>query len=296
MERDVVFVGTGVMGSSMVRNLLRGGCRVHVFNRTPVKSEALKIDGATAYNSLEEALQGRSEVFLSVSDDVSVCDVVAVALQTMKAGGLIVDLSTIRPGTARDVAQRLLEKKIGFLDAPVSGGDIGARQATLTIMAGGTRDDFDRAEPYLRFLGKKIVHMGSSGAGQMTKAVNQVMVALSVAAMTEGLVLAKSSGLNVEQVLDVVRSGAAGSWSLENYAPRILRGELGPGFFAKHMLKDLRIALSEADEHEAILPVSSLVKELYMALCAHGGENLGNHALIALYDALMKESSSSLQV
>lgn len=295
MERDVVFVGTGVMGSAMVRNLLRGGCGVHVFNRTQAKSEALKADGAKACESLEAALRGGTTVFLSVSDDAAVCEIVEVALREMKAGGLIVDLSTVRPGTAWEVAQKLSERKIGFLDAPVSGGDIGARQGTLTIMVGGTKNDFNRAEPYLCLLGKKIVHMGASGNGQMTKAVNQIMVALSVAAMTEGLVLAKRSGLNVEQVLDVVRSGAAGSWSLDNYAPRILRGELGPGFFAKHMLKDLRIALSEADEREAILPVSSLVKELYMALCAQGGENLGNHALIALYDSLTKESLSCLR-
>jgi len=175
---------------------------------------------------------------------------------------------------------------IEFLDAPVSGGDVGARDGTLSIMVGGDEAQVAQADDVFKCLGTTIIHTGPVGNGQMTKCINQIAVGINVSAMTEALVLAKGAGLDLETTLKVISAGAAGSWCLDNYAPRILQGDLRPGFFAKHMLKDLRIALAEADSLETTLPISHLVKELYLALCAGGDAELGNHGLIRLYERI----------
>ena len=176
---------------------------------------------------------------------------------------------------------------MAYIDAPVSGGDVGAREGTLTIMAGGDQNHFDMAKPLFEAVGKNIFYTGESGTGQLTKCVNQVVVASTVAAMTEGLVFAKASGLNPGKTLEIISGGAAGSWSLDNYGPRVLRGDLAPGFDAKHMLKDIDFALEEARGLNVSLPGSECIRGLFDQLCKkmeQEGSVVGNHGLIRLYE------------
>lgn len=285
----VGFIGLGIMGTSMAKNLLKAGFSVSVFNRTPAKTAPLKELGAGVYDSPRKLATDVEVLCLSLTRGDAVQDVLfgdEGAAHTAKRGTLVIDLSTVAPREATSFSKQLLQRDVHFVDAPVTGGDVGAREGTLTIMVGGTVEDFLRAKQVLEVLGKRVVYVGGVGAGQLTKAVNQILVAGSVAAMTEGIAFARAAGLDLEKTLEVVASGAAGSWSLQNYAPRLLRGEYGPGFYAKDMLKDLRIALSEADALNLSLPVSQIIKELYVAFCNGEGKSLGNHALLRLYDTL----------
>lgn len=284
MKQKVGFIGLGIMGGAMARNLHRAGFPLRVFNRTPGKAGDL---AALEARSAAELARSSEIVCLSVTNGRALEEILfgaAGAAGAAAPGTLFIDFSTTAPADSRRIAARLTDAGLRFLDAPVSGGDVGARNATLTIMVGGREEDVAYAMGALEAVGKTIVHMGPHGAGQMTKAVNQVLVALSVAAMTEGLVLAKAFGLDLERTLQAVGAGAAGSWSLQNYAPRVLRGELGPGFYARDMLKDLRIASAEAAERNVSLPATSLVQGLYTEFCAGEGRDLGNHALIRLYE------------
>ena len=278
------FIGLGVMGVSMARNLGKRGFEVTVYNRSAEKTRALAAEGFAVASSTIELGNKVDALCLCVTDGTAVRDVLRGALSGEHSVRLVVDFSTISPTEAEQIAADVKLRGVSYLDAPVSGGDVGAREGTLTVMVGGEPSAFEIALPILEGVGKKIVHLGPVGAGQRTKCVNQIAVAIGVAAMTEAMVFARDSGLDVAQVVDVIGSGAAGSWALQNYAPRVLRGELGPGFYAKHMLKDLRIAGREAEGANTSLPVTGLVRELFTALCAGEGANLGNHALIALYD------------
>ncbi len=280
-------VGLGVMGESMARNLLKR-FPVMVFNRTRKRCESLRIEGAPVAGTVAELASECEAVCLSLSDDAAVSEIALGSgglVENLSVGSLVIDFSTISPRTTRSLATAFQEKGIEFLDAPVSGGDVGARAGTLTIMVGGKESSFERALPVFQAVGKKIVRMGESGSGQMMKAINQVAVALSVTAMTEALILAGRSGLSVEMALDVLRSGAAGSWSFDNYAPRVLAEDFRPGFSAKHMHKDLVIALSEAAGLGLTLPGTEMTEQLFAELCSNAREELGNHALIKRYGA-----------
>ena len=276
-------IGLGVMGSSMARNLAKGGYRVLACSRTQSKAEALQADGIIP-SSLRELASQCPVVVLSVTDGAAVEGLlfgengIANHLQT---NSLIIDTTTIAPGEAAGVAARCAELGIRFLDAPVTGGDVGARNATLTIMCGGTAESFQAAQPVLKLLGKKVVHVGESGAGQMMKAVNQVAIGLGIVAMTEALLLAESHGLDPAMALDILQGGAAGSWALSNYAPRLLAGDLKPGFDAAHMLKDLKIAL-EAASGRCDLPGLATAAALFEKLVATRS-GVGNHALMEAY-------------
>ena len=276
-------IGLGVMGSSMARNLARGGFRVLAFSRTQSKLEALKADGIIASSPRALASQC-SLVVLSVTDGTAVEDVLfgddGIANQ-LRPNSLIIDTTTIAPSEAANVAARCAELGLRFLDAPVTGGDVGARNATLTIMCGGSTESFAAAQPVLQLLGKKIVHVGESGSGQMMKAVNQVAIGLGIVAMTEALLLAESRGLNPSMALDILQGGAAGSWALSNYAPRLLAGDLKPGFDAAHMLKDLKIALQTASGR-CELPGLATTAALFEKLVATRS-GVGNHALMEAY-------------
>ena len=290
----VGFVGLGVMGTSMARNIRKAGIEVAVYNRSPDKSAALAAEGFATASSPRALAEQIDQLCVCVTDGAAVRDLLFGESGVVAAGArlrAIVDFSTISPSESEQIALNLKPFGIKYLDAPVSGGDVGARDGTLTVMVGGDTDAVESVMPVLSAIGRKIVHMGPVGAGQRTKCVNQIAVAIGVAAMTEAMVMARSSGLDVAQVLDVIGSGAAGSWAIQNYAPRVLKGELGPGFYAKHMLKDLRIAGREAETSNTSLPVTGLVRELYTALCAGEGAELGNHALITLYDRLLEETT-----
>lgn len=288
MAAKVGFIGLGIIGGAMAQNLLSAGVELHVYNRSPEKARALKQGGAHCWQCPAEVAAHAELLCLCLTDESAVEEVIfgeAGIEQTVRYNSLIIDFSTISPAAARSIAQRLKELKVQYLDAPVSGGDVGARDGTLTVMAGGESEAFERAREVLEIVGRRVVHTGGSGSGQLTKAVNQIVVGLTVAAMTEGLTFAAEAGLDVETTLRTISGGAAGSWTLENYAPRVLRGDLAPGFKARDMLKDLRIAVTEADRLELALPVLELVKSLYTGLCSRErskGE-LGNHALIELY-------------
>jgi len=290
MQSHVGFIGLGLMGRSMVSNLARSLDEVAVWNRTRERANTLEGENLYIASSAAEVAERSDVVFCCVSDDDAVKEVVTGEQGILSAESkpkIVVDCSTIAPESAIRLSNQLKKLSISFLDAPVSGGDVGARDGTLTFMVGGERDAFEKTEPYFDLMGEKIAFMGPSGSGQMTKAINQLIVALSVAAMTEGIVLAERAGLPLRETLAVVASGAAGSWTLDNYAPRVLKGDLKPGFSAVHMLKDLNIALSEADAVRTMLPASKMVRDLYLSFISNGGAELGNHGLIELYRKLL---------
>ncbi|MCB0344085.1 MAG: NAD(P)-dependent oxidoreductase [Bdellovibrionales bacterium] len=298
MAERIGFIGLGIMGGAMAENLLRAGFELFVHNRTAGKTSHLESEGAVVCDSPAAVAAEAQVVCLCLSNDSAVRSVIfgdGGIVQNLRYGSLIIDFSTISPGAAREFGSELSKSyKTAFIDAPVSGGDIGAKNATLSIMAGGASDDFERAKAVFEAVGRKATLTGPVGSGQLTKAVNQLVVAITVAAMTEGLMFADKAGLNLETTLEVISSGAAGSWTLDNYAPRVLAGDLKPGFHARNMLKDLRIAIREADDLGLPLPVSDLLKSLYTGLCAHERPDfeLGNHALIELYrNGLMTKSN-----
>lgn len=286
MGKHIGFIGLGIMGSSMAGNLLAKGFKLSVFNRSVEKAIPLVQRGASHAASAAQCARDCDVVLLNLSDGPVIKELLfgsANVADALRPDAVVVIFSTIAPKEAIQIADALQRKGIHCLDAPVSGGDIGAKNATLTIMVGGERRCFDELQDIFAAVGKKIAYMGAAGSGQMMKAINQIAVALSVAAMTESLVLAQGAGLEVPQALDILQSGAAGSWSMSNYAPRILSGDLKPGFFAKHMLKDLKIVLDESRALGISLPATNLMKELYQSLVDGPGAELGNHALIELY-------------
>jgi 3-hydroxyisobutyrate dehydrogenase len=283
LSSPIGVIGFGVMGASMARNLAKAGHTVLGHSRTPDKVKALEPDGITVSTPEDIASQCRV-VLLSLIDGRSVEGVLfgphGIAPR-MAAGSLIIDTTTIAPDEAKQLAQRCAGLGLRFVDAPVTGGDVGARNGTLAIMCGGSAEDFERALPVLNCIGKKILHMGPSGAGQSMKAVNQVAIGLGIVAMTESLLLAEKLGLPVSAALEVLQGGSAGSWALSNYAPRLLAGDLKPGFDASHMLKDLKIALKTASGM-CPMPGTETTTELFESLVSLR-PGLGNHALIEAY-------------
>ena len=286
--KRIGFIGLGIMGQGMAANLLKQDLTVTVWNRTPAACESLVTKGATHAECLSDLAEASDIVFVCVTNGAAVLDVLFSEhglLSGAHKPALVIDCSTIAPAEAMSIAERLAPDT-EYLDAPVSGGDTGAREGTLSIMVGGKKPVFEKALPYLMALGNTVSYTGPSGNGQRTKCVNQMMVALTVTAMTEGLAFAAQSGLDLQTTLDVVSAGAAGSWSLSNYAPRLLSGDRAPGFYAADMLKDLRIALQEASDLSLSVPGTALCAELYTALLSSGETELGNHALISLYERI----------
>ena len=288
MKPSIGFLGLGIMGGGMCQNLLRAGYPLTIWNRSPAKCAALASAGATIADSPACVAEQSDILFLCVTNE-AICQELlfnapASVLSAQQRPRTIIDTSTIAPTSAIAFAEQLATHDIAYLDAPVSGGDIGAKNGTLTIMVGGAETAFTEAAPILSAIGSTIIHTGVSGNGQKTKCINQIVVALNVAAMTEGLHLAEAAGLDLSTTLAAIGGGAAGSWSLENYAPRLLAGNFGPGFYARDMLKDLRYALQLAADKNCELPASLLVTELYEELVeSDSGSTLGNHALILRY-------------
>lgn len=277
------WIGTGVMGKSMCGHLIDAGYHATVFNRTPSKAESLIQQGAKLANSPRDVAMASDIIFSIVGFPEDVESVLLGeegAIGACKPGAIFVDMTTSRPSLAEQIAQQAIAHGAEAVDAPVSGGDLGARNATLSIMVGGDTDAVARVMPLFELMGKTIVHQGGPGRGQHTKMVNQTLIASGMVAVCEALLYASKAGLNIESVLKSVSSGAAGSWSLDNLAPRMLDGDFDPGFFVEHFIKDMKIALEEAAAMNLALPGLALAHQLYQAVTAQGHARDGTQALI----------------
>lgn len=284
----IAFVGTGVMGKSMAGHLLAAGHEVRVHTRTRAKAEPLLSAGARWADSPAEAADGADAALSMVGYPSDVAEVWRGPrgfLRVARPGQLLVDLTTSDPALARELAAEAAALGAEALDAPVSGGDRGAREATLSIMVGGSRAGFDRAQPVLGLLGRTIVLQGGPGAGQLCKLANQVAIASGMVAVCEALAFARATGLDPATVLESISGGAAGSWGLSNLAPRVLRGDFAPGFYVRHFTKDLGLALSAARASGVALPGLELAARLYAEVEKAGDGDLGTQALARLYFA-----------
>lgn len=295
-KAQIGFIGTGVMGRSMAGHLLAAGHRLCVHNRTREKAQSLLDKGAIWQNTAGDAAAQADFVITIVGFPQDVESVYLGEngiLERAKPGTIAIDMTTSSPNLAVQIHQQALSKGMAALDAPVSGGDIGAREARLSIMVGGDVDAFEKAKPVFEILGENIMLQGGAGAGQHAKMCNQIAIASGMTAVCEALAYAKKSGLNPRIVLKSIESGAAGSWALSNLAPRILQEDFAPGFFVKHFLKDMRIAIESAKTMRLNLPGLKLAKQLYEKLTASGGENDGTQALFKLYQTQMGTPSSA---
>ena len=277
------WIGTGVMGSSMCGHLIDAGFQTTVFNRSPQKTQALVAKGATLADSPQAVAQNSDVVFTIVGFP---CDVRQVILGSdgvlagSRPGMTIVDMTTSEPSLAVEIAEAAKAVGVDSIDAPVSGGDSGARNAALSIMIGGDAAAVERVQPLFERMGKTIVRQGGPGCGQHTKMVNQTLIASGMISICEALLYAHKAGLDIATVLKSVSSGAAGSWGLSNLAPRILDEDFDPGFFIEHFLKDMKIALDEAASRNLALPGLALGYQLYNAAAAQGHRRDGTQALI----------------
>jgi 3-hydroxyisobutyrate dehydrogenase len=283
---SIAFIGTGVMGRSMAGHLLRAGHPLHVYNRTPAKAQALLEAGAKWHDSAGGAAAAADVVItmLGFPTDVEQTyfgpeGVIARAAQ----GALLIDMTTSSPDLARRIAAAAGSRGQAALDAPVSGGDVGAKEARLVIMVGGDEAAFARARPLFDLMGKNIARLGPAGAGQHCKMANQIAVAVAMVSWVEALAYARKAGLDPNQVHASISGGAAGGWAMTNLAPRALAGNFAPGFYVKHILKDMRIALDSAAELKLDLPGLAVAKQLYDRVAAAGWEECGTQALYKLY-------------
>lgn len=286
----VGYIGMGIMGAAMAANLRKAGYELIVWNRTQAKCDALKQQGATvAASPAEVAAQGAQVIFTNVTDTP---DVEAVLLgedgvaSSAKAGAIVVDNSTINPVATKAIAARLAERGIIFFDAPVSGGDVGARNATLSIMVGGPAEHFATIEPLLKAMGKSVTLLGEAGLGQTCKACNQIAVSLSLLGTCEALALAQQSGLDLDKMIQVVSAGAGGSWQLANLGPKIAQGNFNPGFTIDLVLKDLNIVMNTGRELQLPLAGLALAETYFRAAQANGGGKLGTQAMAQVLEKL----------
>lgn len=289
MPTRIAFIGLGVMGQPMAGHLLAAGHDLHVFTRSKAKAKTLITRGAKWSSSAADAARHADVVFICVTDTPDVEAVVTGdkgVADGVKRGTIIVDHSTISPSATRKLAKDLAARGIKFLDAPVSGGDVGARNATLSIMVGGDKEAFEKVLPLLRTMGKAITHCGPSGTGQLTKLVNQICVSVTNLAVCEALVFAKRNGLNMEKTIEAVAGGAAGSWQLSNLGPKMVKHDLAPGFSIDLQQKDLKLVLQTAEESNASLPAASLVHQLFTAAQAAGHGKDGTQALYTVLEKL----------
>jgi len=288
MKKQIIgFIGTGVMGKSMALHLLKAGHPLHVFTRTKEKADELIEQGAVWKNTIAELSKVSDVIITMIGTPKDVEEVYFGEngiINHAQPGTFVIDMTTSKPSLAVEVYQRAKEKNIFALDAPVSGGDVGARNAKLAIMVGGEKKVFDEMLPILEVMGENIILQGDAGAGQHTKMVNQISIAPAMIGLCEALIYAEKAGLNPELVLGSISTGAAGSWSLSNYAPRMIKGDFAPGFAIKHYIKDMKIALESAKEMNLSTPGLSLALEMYEELAQRGEEESGIHALLKYFD------------
>lgn len=285
----VAWIGTGVMGASMASHLIERGYEVIIHTRTRSRAEPLLHQGALWADTPRDAANGADIAFSMVGYPRDVREVHLGGNGTLSANEpprLIVDMTTSSPSLAVEIAGTARSRGVESLDAPVSGGDVGAREGTLSIMIGAHQGAFDRVQSVLAVLGSQVVRQGGPGAGQHTKMVNQILIASMMMGVCEGLVYASHAGLDSTTVLKSVGSGAAGSWSLSNLAPRMIDRDFEPGFYIEHFVKDLGIALGEADCMGLAFPGLSLARELYKAASAQGLDRKGTQALLLVLESL----------
>ena len=278
----IAFIGLGVMGRSMALNLLRAGYPLDVHTRSRAKAEPVLAAGASWAERPADCLREAAICISIVGFPAEVRQVYLGPegiLASARPGSLLIDMSTSEPALAVEIAAAARARGLAALDAPVSGGDVGAREGTLSIMVGGEAADFARARPIFEVLGRTLVLQGPAGSGQHAKMCNQIAIAGTMIGVFEALTYAHAVGLDPETLLASIGAGAAGSWTLTNLYPRVLRGDFGPGFFAEHFLKDLRIARAEAQQRQLRLPGLALAESLYQTLIERGGAQLGTQAI-----------------
>lgn len=282
-------IGLGIMGRPMARNLLKAGFPLTVYNRSAGPAEELAQQGANRVES-PAAVARNSDIVISIVTDSPDVEQVVLGengvIEGVHEGLTLIDMSTISPDVTRQIGERLAARRMAMLDAPVSGGERGAIDGTLSIMVGGEAAVFERCLPVLQAMGKKIVHCGPLGAGQTVKLCNQIVVGLNNLAMSECLVFAAAAGISVDRMLEAVSAGAAGSWALSNLAPKILQRDFSPGFKVKLQQKDLRLALAAAGQMHLPLPGTALVHQLYGAVEQRGLGDEGNQALVRALEYL----------
>jgi len=287
------YIGLGLMGKPMARNLMKAGYQIIVHNRSQGSVEELVTEGAEKTTSPKEVAQKADIVFTNLPDSPDV-ELVALGpdglIEGVSEGMILIDNSTIKPSTARKIAEIMAEKGVACLDAPVSGGDIGAINGSLTIMVGGTDRAFEKALPILQAVGKTITHIGGPGTGQITKCANQVMVAAQMVAMGELLILAKKSGADPEKVAQAIKGGAAQCWSLDVKTPRLFDGNRQPGFKAYMQAKDLGIVMDTARQFGVPMPGTAANDQLFSAMLEMGMGELDNSAVIGVIEALANQT------
>ncbi len=285
----VGFIGLGIMGRPMCQNLIAAGFPLTVWNRSRPGIDTVVGYGAKAAGS-PRAVGEQSDVIITmVTDSPDVRQVVLGddgVIHGARRDAVVIDMSTISPSATREISARLGENGIPMLDAPVSGGEKGAREGTLSIMVGGEESVFERCRPIFEAMGKAIVYIGPTGSGQVVKLCNQVAGAIHLQAMCEALILAARAGVDPGRMLQAISAGAAGSWMLSNLAPRVLNGDLNPGFMAKLQQKDLRLIMETSEELNLPLPATALVQQLFRAMSADGNGDLGTQALITIMEKL----------
>lgn len=291
---NLAFIGLGVMGREMAGHLVAAGYRVRVFDISTDATMSLANKGGIAAASVAEAVRDAEITVSMLPNTPQVEDVVYRdgVLANMPAGGIFIDMSTISPEATRSMAAALSEKSIAMLDGPVSGGPIGAKNAALSIMVGGERSAFDRAEAVLKVMGTTITHVGAPGAGQTVKLCNQLVCAVNIQAVCEALALGRASGVDLEQMRDVLLGGSASSWMLDKLGPAMIAGDASAGFRIDLMLKDLRLVLEMAGQKDVPLPATSLVTSQYVEARAHGEGSNGNQALFKVYDRMSGQDAS----
>ncbi|HET7480655.1 MAG TPA: 2-hydroxy-3-oxopropionate reductase [Rubrobacteraceae bacterium] len=289
MAEKIGFIGLGIMGKPMAKNLLEAGYELTVYNRSPEKAEELAGDGATVGGNPKEVAENSDIIITMLPDSPQVNEVVAGengVLEGIKEGALIVDMSTISPVVTEELAAKVKEKGASMLDAPVSGGDVGAIEGTLSIMVGGDENDFERAKPLFDVMGKTITHVGPTGAGQVAKAANQIVVALTIEAVSEALVLGSKGGVSPEKILDVLGGGLAGNKVMEVKREKFLSHTFDPGFRAELHHKDLGIALAAGREYGVALPVTAIVDQMLLAMRKKGWGGEDHSALLRIIEDL----------
>lgn len=286
------WIGTGIMGGPMAGHLQAAGHYLYIFNRTRVKAESLLKNGSYWCESPVEVAANSEIVFTMVAFPADVEEVYLGENGILSIEGscrIVVDMTTSRPSLAQTITRAAVERGMNSLDAPVSGGDIGARNATLAIMVGGNKEVFDTVLPLFQLMGQTISYMGGPGAGQHTKMCNQILVAGTMIGVCESLLYADKAGLDQQSVINIIGKGAASCWSINNLGPRIVSGNYEPGFVVEHFIKDMGIALQEAASVDLSLPGLALVHQLYLAVKAQGRGRSGTHALILALKTLNRE-------
>lgn len=291
-SKTIGFVGTGVMGKSMAGHLIDKGYEVNVYNRTKSKADDLVEKGATWCDTIA-TLSEKSDIIISIvgypKDVESIYLSQDGILNHAKANSIVIDMTTSSPALAHDIYEKAKERNIKSLDAPVSGGDVGAKNAALTIMVGGDQEAYNQVEDIFNLLGKNVVYQGKSGNGQHTKLSNQIAIAAGMLGVAEAIIYAEEAGLDIDKVFNSIEHGAAGSWSLSNLGPRMVKEDYAPGFYVKHFIKDMKLAIEESEKMGLYMPGLLKAKEVYDALSEAGYDDNGTQAVIQLLKNQIKK-------